>query len=1168
MPVLTASCKNYYGQYQAASLAAPSSCASVPGGNLQIYNENGALRCIVKPGKSDPSGHNNWDLIGKTTWTDDAKEVQKTYWTIDQPNIADPFTPYTDITYEAGDTLLLLAGGCGQSGGSGYTWKRYVDPSGDSSGPPNGEYFGVALLPSTDAPQQLTNPPPSVQELMNIKWVAYKNPIVSGTNFLTLGYVDDGYPNSTNGYGDNGYYAHDNGNNGQCTSSAPNSYVDGPAWVSLEVDHPLKPTTPPFSEGSKPFDVIFNQIEANALPWNPQWYYQQHSPLNEIPGITNLPDFNGICGSAFSTPSTYSAGNVLKDLGSAALGGVIAGPVGAIAGFIFGQDVASSTATTTDTTKLQAVCTSQPVTVDQFSATSTWGSAVLGLGGICPADPIRGHLNIQPVTYNGMVHFSDWSGVFPQDNDINMSLVPAAPNDDSSPLWGLTNGSNQMGTTKGSESYPYGGFLIEFDSVETVGKYFANEPEGTWWHAFAKGALAAGPGNAIAAAAGTGDYSSAVGIVNQLMGAPTSSFAVNGVVTGLMGIDGVHDNGISELHPAFSMAFHLLDRDVSTPTGKTEQWAFYIRNQGDEGNCSDQMHTLEPETYGTRDYYISLPWPSDSGKPAYESVTASIQAIPWVSGSSIEQTLETPGTGTYLHFLSPNYTAPAQVPFFGYDGVVTLQYSYEKSDKKSEPKDTHVAQVAVHEISSPPASETQSNDAEDFPWKKIMVSSPDPAIDVHLKKYFEETAATQITHTPLAQVTENTAVKIVGAKVMPHDAKLPMRTHQLADVTRERQNDELSRQAGYARQTFHAVDSQHVFYLDTDGVLRFTQGPFTSSSISADKVVDQDVLTFAAVSKDEVLKLDHEGSLFVETSPFDIDADGKCAQGYVWRDAYPNDHVCVTPGTRQETTVENAEGPSHINPLSFLLPGTCMPGYVWRLANTTDHVCVTPDVASQTAEDNVLGPTRVEGASLKKFFGWPVAKYQAMANNDMMILDANGKLSSVTAPFTTSTKPSLIAQNVRAFQAIDQTHTLVLSTDDRLQSYPVATRGSTPPKTYDKVWAFQQTADGSLFIVDQDDTLWSEPAHKQIDTNVRKMQAIDATTIFVLTADGTLSLRRTANTQLLSEINALVSTDIRDFQAIDAQTVYVLDQDGELWIEQGNFGPEVPTKILVAKNVR
>ena len=120
---------------------------------------------------------------------------------------------------------------------------------------------------------------------------------------------------------------------------------------------------------------------------------------------------------------------------------------------------------------------------------------------------------------------------------------------------------------------------------------------------------------------------------------------------------------------------------------------------------------------------------------------------------------------------------------------------------------------------------------------------------------------------------------------------------------------------------------------------------------------------------------------------------------------------------------------------------------------------------------------------------------------------------------------------------------------------------------YEKVWAFQQTSNGTLFVVDEDDTLWNEQTQKQIETNVHKVQAIDSNALFILKTDGTLSLR-TANARSSNTVNAPVASGARDFQALDAQTVFVLDEDGKLWLEHGNFGPETPAKALVATNVR
>lgn len=77
-----------------------------------------------------------------------------------------------------------------------------------------------------------------------------------------------------------------------------------------------------------------------------------------------------------------------------------------------------------------------------------------------------------------------------------------------------------------------------------------------------------------------------------------------------------------------------------------------------------------------------------------------------------------------------------------------------------------------------------------------------------------------------------------------------------------------------------------------------------------------------------------------------------CLQGFVWREAIPSDHVCVTPAARQEARTDNAEAASRRNPGGASGPDTCKQGFVWREAFSGDHVCVTPEVRSQTRSDN------------------------------------------------------------------------------------------------------------------------------------------------------------------------------------------------------------------------
>jgi hypothetical protein len=92
------------------------------------------------------------------------------------------------------------------------------------------------------------------------------------------------------------------------------------------------------------------------------------------------------------------------------------------------------------------------------------------------------------------------------------------------------------------------------------------------------------------------------------------------------------------------------------------------------------------------------------------------------------------------------------------------------------------------------------------------------------------------------------------------------------------------------------------------------------------------------------------------TGPF---GPNTCIQGFVWREAFPGDLVCVTPDRRQRAQDDNAQAASRINPARFVFgPNTCIQGFVWREADDSDYVCVTPDIRQQVRDDNALAAGR------------------------------------------------------------------------------------------------------------------------------------------------------------------------------------------------------------------
>jgi hypothetical protein len=89
-----------------------------------------------------------------------------------------------------------------------------------------------------------------------------------------------------------------------------------------------------------------------------------------------------------------------------------------------------------------------------------------------------------------------------------------------------------------------------------------------------------------------------------------------------------------------------------------------------------------------------------------------------------------------------------------------------------------------------------------------------------------------------------------------------------------------------------------------------------------------------------------------------------CRQGYVWREAFPGDHVCVTPKTRAQAAHDNGQANARREPGGGAYgPDTCRPGYVWREARPDDHVCVTPETRARAAADNRQAAARRASAS-------------------------------------------------------------------------------------------------------------------------------------------------------------------------------------------------------------
>jgi|SRR5919108_4267998 hypothetical protein len=127
------------------------------------------------------------------------------YYSINRPNPQVPGQDYWTVQIPANSYIQVLADGCVQTGGSGKTWKRYVDPDSDSL------YHGLIRIPGAINTLSRFS---DIQMLVGGWSIQYH---VSNSTFLTLGYEDDGY-------GDNGYWGWDPGTHNQCVGK-PDAYV-------------------------------------------------------------------------------------------------------------------------------------------------------------------------------------------------------------------------------------------------------------------------------------------------------------------------------------------------------------------------------------------------------------------------------------------------------------------------------------------------------------------------------------------------------------------------------------------------------------------------------------------------------------------------------------------------------------------------------------------------------------------------------------------------------------------------------------------------------------------------------------------------------------------------------------------------------------------------------
>jgi hypothetical protein len=187
--------------------------------------------------------------------------------------------------------------------------------------------------------------------------------------------------------------------------------------------------------------------------------------------------------------------------------------------------------------------TTQAISTDTASG---WNSIWCAVGG--HGDKLRGHLNWMAATYEGTIYWESHSSPG-ADDDYNFRLVPP----------------NQEGLVTAN----HGSLGLEFDSDETIDHFHT-----PWWSKFHQ--------------AVDDDNRKAKALVD-------GKFAI---VTGLLGLDCEHSSA-TELHPVYAMAIRVAEDPAD------ETWAMFVRNLGNEGYCSQDLHALDLLDHS---YTFRLPW--------------------------------------------------------------------------------------------------------------------------------------------------------------------------------------------------------------------------------------------------------------------------------------------------------------------------------------------------------------------------------------------------------------------------------------------------------------------------------------------------------------------------------------------------------------------------------
>lgn len=224
---------------------------------------------------------------------------------------------------------------------------------------------------------------------------------------------------------------------------------------------------------------------------------------------------------------------------------------------------------------------------------------------------LTGHRNWAEVTYNGTLRWDSWDEPFTGDDDYNIYLNTVTNAVvDASHDYALYSPVTIDGHNPGATAYN-DAVKGEFDSDETVDRFDKDPSMNLWWTQFQQ-----------AVDPGSGTYYLTPG---QMIDGHDA------VMMGLLGIDTTH-NASSEIHPVHALAVRTDSPGVGQNGTPLDRWAFFVRNSGDEGECSQFQHYVDLEnlTLALRrptgvPYTATAVMRTEDNSPAFTPVTHILQ---------------------------------------------------------------------------------------------------------------------------------------------------------------------------------------------------------------------------------------------------------------------------------------------------------------------------------------------------------------------------------------------------------------------------------------------------------------------------------------------------------------------------------------------------------------